>query len=64
MPTPVNLRNATLRITAGEIRQFPSDPMPQIALCGRSNVGKSSLINSLLNQDLKVILKGIIKSSL
>ena len=50
MPTPVNLQNATLRITAGEIRQFPSDPMPQIALCGRSNVGKSSLINSLLNR--------------
>ena len=50
MPTPVNLQNATLRITAGEIRQFPSDPVPQIALCGRSNVGKSSLINSLLNR--------------
>ena len=35
-------------MTAGEIKQFPADPIPQIALCGRSNVGKSSLINSLL----------------
>lgn len=50
MATPICLQNATLRITAGEIRQFPSDPIPQIALCGRSNVGKSSLINSLLNR--------------
>lgn len=50
MAPPINLQNTTLRITAGEIRQFPSDPIPQIALCGRSNVGKSSLINSLLNR--------------
>ena len=30
--------------------QFPSDPLPQIAFIGRSNVGKSSLINSLSNR--------------
>ncbi len=46
----VNIQNVNLRMTAGELRQFPSDPIPQIALCGRSNVGKSSLINSLLNR--------------
>ena len=39
---------ATLRITAGLPSQFPRDPMPQIAFSGRSNVGKSSLINTLL----------------
>lgn len=50
MATSILLQNTTLRITAGEIRHFPSDPIPQIALCGRSNVGKSSLINSLLNR--------------
>lgn len=46
----LNMQNVCLRMTAGEIRQFPSDPIPQIALCGRSNVGKSSLINSLLTR--------------
>jgi GTP-binding protein len=30
--------------------QFPSGPLHEIAVVGRSNVGKSSLINSLLNR--------------
>jgi len=32
-------------------RQFPADALPEIALAGRSNVGKSSLINSLLKMN-------------
>src|ERR1043166_4276162 len=30
--------------------QCPRDDMPQIAFCGRSNVGKSSLLNVLVNR--------------
>lgn len=30
--------------------QYPRDVLPEIALAGRSNVGKSSLINSFLNR--------------
>ena len=43
-----NLNNVTLKITAGLPKQFPASPLPQIAFSGRSNVGKSSLINCLL----------------
>jgi GTP-binding protein len=46
----VNVQNTSLRISAGLAKQFPSDPMVQIAFSGRSNVGKSSLINSLLGR--------------
>lgn len=46
----LNLNQTTLKVSAGLQKQFPSDPIPQIAFSGRSNVGKSSLINSLLNR--------------
>ncbi len=45
-----NLNNVNLKISAGLIKQFPADRIPQAAFSGRSNVGKSSLINSLLGR--------------
>lgn len=46
----LNTQNVILKISAGQPRQIPSDPIPQIAFSGRSNVGKSSLINTLLGR--------------
>ncbi len=46
----LNTQNVILKISAGEPRQIPGDPLPQIAFSGRSNVGKSSLINTLLGR--------------
>lgn len=45
----LNLQKVTLR-TAGLASQFSRDALPQIAFSGRSNVGKSSLINCLLGR--------------
>lgn len=45
-----NLNKVTLKISAGRPDQFPSDGLPQIAFSGRSNVGKSSLVNTLLGR--------------
>lgn len=46
----LNLHNTELVITAGLPTQLLKDGSPQVAFSGRSNVGKSSLINSLLGR--------------
>ncbi len=46
----LNIQNSNLKISAGLPKQFPTKAIPQVAFSGRSNVGKSSLINTLLGR--------------
>ena len=44
------IRSSSYAVSAVKESQYPKDNLPEIALAGRSNVGKSSLINTLLKR--------------
>lgn len=44
------IKSAEFVISAAEAHQFPDTGLPEIAFSGRSNVGKSSLANRILNR--------------
>ena len=46
----LNLQNAEFILSAAAPKSFLRDGLPQVAFAGRSNVGKSSVINRLLNR--------------
>ena len=46
----MKIHSAEFLLSASTKRQFPAETLPEIAFAGRSNVGKSTLINSLLNR--------------
>lgn len=46
----MNFDNAVFEFSAGKVSQLPAPSLPEIVFSGRSNVGKSSLINRLLNR--------------
>lgn len=53
----MKVQNVELTISAVSPAQYPDEGFPEIALSGRSNVGKSSLINTLINR------KGLARTS-
>ena len=46
----MKITTAEFIISNSEVSKCPKDPLPEYAFIGRSNVGKSSLINMLTNQ--------------
>lgn len=46
----MKIKSSELRTVCGPTSKLPAEELPEIAFAGRSNVGKSSLINSLLNR--------------
>ncbi len=46
----MNIHNAQITVSAVKPTQYPKTGVPEFAFVGRSNVGKSSLINKILNR--------------
>ena len=46
----MTIESAAFELSAGLVHQLPASNLPEVAFSGRSNVGKSSLINRLLNR--------------
>jgi GTP-binding protein len=46
----MNIHNVKFEVSAVAEAQYPKGNLPEIAMVGRSNVGKSSLINKTLNR--------------
>ena len=44
------IKNPEFKISAVSPKQYPTDGLPQIDLVGKSNVGKSSFINTMVNR--------------
>lgn len=44
------IRNVSLDIVMGVASSMPQTTLPEVAFAGKSNVGKSSLINALMNR--------------
>lgn len=44
------IKNPEFKISAVSPKQYPNDGLPQIVLVGKSNVGKSSFINTMINR--------------
>ncbi len=53
----ISVKSAEFVTSAVRRSQYPQDGYPEVAFAGRSNVGKSSLINRLVNR------KGLVKTS-
>ena len=46
----MNFNNVEFLVSAASSRDFPTDRLPEIAFAGKSNVGKSSVINRILQR--------------
>lgn len=57
MTITVHWQNTNFKQSVANANQFPEIQLPQIAVAGHSNVGKSSLLNTLFNR------KGLVKTS-
>ena len=44
------IKNPKFEVSAVKPNQYPTNGLPEIVLVGKSNVGKSSFINTMINR--------------
>ena len=44
------VKNPKFEVSAVSPKQYPTNVLPEIVLVGKSNVGKSSFINTMINR--------------
>ncbi|NLN06716.1 MAG: YihA family ribosome biogenesis GTP-binding protein [Firmicutes bacterium] len=54
----MKITSAKFVVSAAGPKQYPAGGLPEVALVGRSNVGKSSLLNSLVNRRKLALTSG------
>ena len=50
MKDNILIKNPKFEISAVKPSQYPKNDLPEIVLVGKSNVGKSSFINTMINR--------------
>ncbi len=46
----MQIKNPKFEVSAVSPKQYPTGNLPEVVLVGRSNVGKSSFINTMVNR--------------
>ncbi len=54
---PFSVDEVSLQATVADFEKGPRERLPQVAFAGRSNVGKSSLLNALFGRSLAAVSK-------